>query len=75
MEITNMPGQTRLQFRLNVGVDDEGETILRTRSFGRIKPDATDEDIYEVGDILMTLQKHSVFSVHRFDSGELVLGS
>lgn len=74
MEINSLAGPTRLQYRLNVGVNEEGEAVIRTRSFGRIKPTSSDEDIYQVGDLLMTLQKHAVFSVHRFDSSELTIG-
>ncbi|OWZ83242.1 hypothetical protein CDO51_09695 [Natranaerobius trueperi] len=64
-------GPSRLQFRLIVGEDEEGKNILRTNSFSRIKPDAEDSDVYEVGELLLGLQKYEALSVHRFDSKEL----
>ena len=72
MAVISVPGQSRLQFRLIVGQDGEGNYILRTRSFGRIKPDTSDEDAHLIGAMLMDLQQHEVLSVHRSDSAELI---
>ena len=72
MGVITLPGQSRLQLRLIVGQDEDGGYQLRTRSFGRIHPNADDADVYEVGAMLMGLQQHEMFSSVRLDSKELV---
>ncbi|ACB86107.1 DUF1659 domain-containing protein [Natranaerobius thermophilus] len=72
MPVLGLKGPTRVQFRLVIGNDDEGKPVFRTRSFGRITPNATDEEIYDIGEKMMSLQKHQVFNVNRIDHKELV---
>ncbi|WP_158212418.1 DUF1659 domain-containing protein [Natranaerobius trueperi] len=63
-----MFGPTRLQFRLITGQDENGNAILRTKSFSRI-----DEDIYQTAELMLGLQKYDALSIHRFDGKELAI--
>ena len=71
MAVMILPGPSRLQLRLLVGVE-EGREIYRLRTFGNVKPDAEDEDIMEVAQALGALQVHEVNAVRRVDQADLV---
>ena len=46
MAVVSFPGPSRLQLRLLVGIE-EGKEIYRLRTFGNVKPAASDEDLVE----------------------------
>jgi hypothetical protein len=66
------PGYTRCQVRLQNGVNAEGEPVYVSRTFTRIRPNATHEDIYEVIQAVLGLQTMPVITLRRLDDGELV---
>ena len=49
-----------LQLRFDIGEDEDGKVITRTRTFNRINPDAADEDLYEMAKAIAGLQEHVV---------------
>ena len=71
MAVTSIPGPSRIQIRLLVGVE-EGKEIFRLRTFGNVKPEASDEDVMEVAQALWSLQVHDVDAVRRVDQADLV---
>lgn len=72
MAVQKTPGNTILRLVLETGVDQSGKPILRNKSFDAIKAEASDQDIYEVGQALGNLQKHPLNKVLRVDQGELI---
>lgn len=72
MAVINLPLATRLQLRLKTGVTAEGRDIFRLRTFGNVKPAATDVDVKSVADGLTSLQVHAVDTVRRIDQADLV---
>lgn len=64
---------SRCQVSLENGVDAEGNPILVNRTFGRILPTTTDQDMYDVVQAIVSLQGLPVRSLRRFDDGELVV--
>ena len=71
MPVIATPLITRMQLRLRVGTDPMGNPILRTRSYNNIKPEATDEAIYETGQDLTGLQEYPLEILRRVDEAEL----
>ena len=61
-----------LQFRLMTGEDDEGQPKLSTRTIGRVKAELTDEEAFELGTEIMSLQKNPVSTLYRVDRKELI---
>lgn len=52
----------RLRIRFNQGMDPEtGKPIIRSQSWGGIKPQAEQQDVYDVAYELAQLSQHSVF--------------
>lgn len=72
MAVTLMPGYTRCQVRLQNGVDEEGEPVYVNRVFGRIRPSAGNQAIYDVMTVVLALQTLPIRSLRRLDDGELV---
>jgi hypothetical protein len=71
MPVTSTIKRTRLQMKMNTGTDDKGNAILRSKTYGNVKVDALDEDIYIVGLALAGLQMHPVDSIQRLNDVEL----
>lgn len=63
---------TRMQLKLNTGVDQEGNPVIRTKSYSRVKPAAEDQAIYDVGNSLAGLQDHLLEEVHRVNDVVLI---
>ncbi len=72
MPVIILSSPSRLQLRLVVGVDTEGEDIYRLRSFGNIKHDAGDADLLAIAAALGALQVHPVEAIRRIDQADLV---
>lgn len=71
MAVINIPSPSRLQIRLLLGIE-EGKEIFRLRTFGNVKPAATDEDLMDVAQALGSLQIYDVDAVRRVDQADLV---
>lgn len=65
MAVNANPLSSRLQLRLITGQDDKGNPIYRSRTYSNVKPLASDEDIYNVGDALADLQQHELDQIRR----------
>ncbi len=71
MAVTVIPMNSRLQLRLNTGLDEDFNPIYRTRSFSNVKTDAANADLFELAQEIGTLQIHTVDSIRRVDEVEL----
>jgi hypothetical protein len=67
MAVNAIPVGSRLQLRLNLGQDEEGNPIYRSRSYSNIKPLASDQDVFSVGNSLASLQKHGLEEIRRIN--------
>jgi len=63
---------SRLQLHLEMGTDSEGNPITRVRSFSNVKPDALDQDVFDVAQTLANLQSHPLVKIGRIDENSLV---
>jgi len=71
MAVTAIPVSSRLQLRLNTGFDENLNPVYRTRSFSRVKPGASNEDLFELAEEIGYLQVHTLEAVRRLDEVEL----
>lgn len=71
MAITVIPVRTQLQLKLQVGLDDQGNPKIGTRSYSNLKTDADNEQLYQLGQILAGLQEHRLEVIRRVDEVEL----
>ncbi|HOA34878.1 MAG TPA: DUF1659 domain-containing protein [Bacillota bacterium] len=71
MAVTAIPLGSRLQLRLRTGLTQDGKPILRTRSYANLKSAASDEDLYQTGLELASMQVHALEIIRRVDEVEL----
>ncbi len=71
MSIEAIPLASRLQMRLFLGYE-EGNPVIRTRTYSNIKPIADNEDVFAVAQQLAGLQIHELEMVRRVDEVDLV---
>ncbi|MGA9287571.1 MAG: DUF1659 domain-containing protein [Anaerobacillus sp.] len=62
---------TQLRMVLEVGFDEKGKSIFRSKNFNNLKPTATTDALFAVASALAPLQQHSLFAVERNDSSDL----
>ncbi|MEJ8554636.1 DUF1659 domain-containing protein [Tepidibacter sp. Z1-5] len=48
MAITVIPMTSAIKMKLSLGLDPKGNEIVRTKSFGNVKTDAANDDVYAV---------------------------
>ncbi|MBU8906506.1 DUF1659 domain-containing protein [Desertibacillus haloalkaliphilus] len=63
---------SRLSLQFEVGIDDDGLPIYRTKSFNNVKLNATDEQLTNTAQALIGLQQHPAMSIERNNVYSLV---
>ncbi|MDB8801016.1 DUF1659 domain-containing protein [Romboutsia sp. 1001216sp1] len=72
MAVTITKNPSYLKLRFDCGKDDEtGKTVVRTKSYSNVNPDATDQDVYDVGTILSSFQNQTLLEVAKVDNNTL----
>ena len=69
MAVINTPQSGRLT--LSVVETVAGKQTIHARNFAGLKPAATDQDAYDVGNAIAGLQKMSLVSISRTNSSDL----
>jgi hypothetical protein len=72
MAVILSKGFTRCQARLQSGVNPQGNPVYVNRMFGRIRPETSHQDVYDVVQLLLSLQPLPVGALRRLDEGELI---
>jgi hypothetical protein len=70
MAVQSLAYNSRLILRVQVGIQ-QGNPVLRNRSFNNVKADVSDEAVYTVAQALGSLQKFPVVKVIRTNDEEL----
>ncbi len=65
MALSVRPVDARLQIQLDMGQDQNGRRITRTRTLNRVKPGVSDEDLYNIAAALASLQSHPVIAIRK----------
>ena len=66
---TKNPSSLRIKF--DCGLNDDGKSIIRSRTYSNLKPTAPALDVYNVADALASLQQHNVLDISKQDSTSL----
>lgn len=75
MTVINTPLASSLRFRIQTGTNANGQPIYRVRTYNRVKPEATDQDVYDVAQALGGLQVYPVTAISRVNEGDLSAGT
>jgi len=71
MPVISTVTDSRVRFTVKTGVDINGKDVLKTRSYGNLKPAATDEKAYNLAATLSGLQKHTLMNISRTNQAAL----
>ncbi|MFZ5753585.1 MAG: DUF1659 domain-containing protein [Bacillota bacterium] len=71
MPVLSTLKDSSLKLIMQTGVDEKGNPVFKTRSYGNIKPSASDQDIYTLAQQLAGLQVHTLDQVSRMNNFEL----
>lgn len=64
--------QSSLRLRFNCGLDEQTQkTIIRSKTYGSVKPNALSDDMFDVAKIIESLQEHTLMEVARIDNSTL----
>lgn len=73
MAVVNIPKSTVMSIKVQTGVSGTGNPVYGFRNYGKVKPAATDSDIFDVAQALAGLQKYAVSSIQRINYGDLMM--
>ena len=72
MSVITMNNPSSLRVKLDAGLNDStGNTIVKSKTYSNIKPEATSQAIYDVATALEGLQEFSVLEVVKIDNTTL----
>ena len=66
--ITETKNPSSLKMKFDCGLGDNGRTIVKSRTYSNLKPDAKALDIYNVADAMVSLQQHSILEIVKQDN-------
>jgi hypothetical protein len=70
LEVT--PMDARLQIQFDMGLNQDGRRILRSKSLSRVKSEVSDQDIYEVAQAIIELQNYPAAAIRKIATSEYV---
>ncbi|MDP3385765.1 MAG: DUF1659 domain-containing protein [Eubacteriales bacterium] len=62
----------RVTLVLNKGEDGDGNTLTSNKSYSKIKPSVSNDDVYEVVNGIASLQEYPVVTVRKTEEFDLV---
>lgn len=71
MAVTATPVSSELVLVLDNGIGVSGQQLIRNRSYGDVKPEADNDDVHQVAQVLLDLQSRTALAIHRQDTVEL----
>lgn len=71
MAINKVSGGTVLRLELQIGVNGNGDPILRSKNLSGIRDDAADQDLFDVAVTLAGLQKNALNRISRVETNYL----
>ncbi len=72
MPVVVVPYDSRLQLRLVTGLDPEDSSpIIKNYYFSKVKASAVDQDIFDVANQLVSLQKYSLDEIRINQTSQL----
>lgn len=73
MAVEAVVKSVKLQIRY-LGQVVNGRQTYITKTYSKVKPEASDQDIYDVAGVLAGLQTNAVYSISKAEDSELIEG-
>ncbi|MGL5711561.1 MAG: DUF1659 domain-containing protein [Paraclostridium sp.] len=68
MAIMAIKNPTTLKIKHDCGLDENRNKIIKTKSFGNVRTNAVNDDIYDVAEALSSLQEHMLVDVIKVET-------
>ncbi|HHT64942.1 MAG: DUF1659 domain-containing protein [Caldicoprobacterales bacterium] len=72
MALESRPLNTRVQIQFDLGTDGDGKKLTASKSISNIKPETSDQDVYDVASGLAQLQSYPVSVIRKVEQTDLV---
>lgn len=72
MALESRPLNTRVQIQFDLGTDGDGKKLTASKSISNIKPETSDQDIFDVVSELVSMQSHPVNYIRKVAQADLV---
>ena len=72
MALESRPLNTRVQIQFDLGTDGDGKKLSASKSISNIKPETSDQDVYDVARGLASLQSYPVSVIRKVEQTDLV---
>ncbi|CEN23280.1 MAG: DUF1659 domain-containing protein [Paraclostridium sordellii] len=70
-EVSETKNYSTLKIKYDCGLNGEGKTIVKSRSYSNVKANAKALDVFNVAETLISLQQHDKLSIIKLDNTEL----
>lgn len=68
MAVSETKNLSSLKMKFDAGLNNEGKTIVKARTFSNVKADAAAQDVLDIANALAGLQEHDLFEVLKQDN-------
>ncbi|WP_270646834.1 DUF1659 domain-containing protein [Paeniclostridium hominis] len=68
MTVSETKNPSVLKIKFDCGLNDDGKTIVKSRTFSNLADNATSQDILDVANALIGLQNHDVLEILKVDN-------
>lgn len=72
MAVVKTPLGSTLRLIMETGIDPNGKPIMKNRNYSNVKPTATDQELFDVGTLLVSLQEDTLSTIQRLDGAVLI---
>ncbi|WP_455539109.1 DUF1659 domain-containing protein [Terrisporobacter sp.] len=71
MAVISTPNASAIKVKFDHGTDLNGDRVIKTKTFSSIKSAASNENVMEVVNSIVSLQQHTLSGVLRVDNSSL----
>lgn len=68
MAVSETKNPSALKIKLDCGMDNDGKTIVKSRTFSNLSPSAASQDVLDVANALVGLCEHQSLEVLKQDN-------
>ena len=68
MSVSETKNASSLKLKFDCGMNDDGKTVIKSRTYSNVKADATSQDVFDVAKALVDLQIHDNIEILKQDN-------
>lgn len=68
MAVSETKNASSLKLKFDCGMNDDGKTVIKSRTYSNVKADATSQDVFDIAKALVDLQIHDNIEILKQDN-------